>query len=141
MPGEFLTGNYRVRAIRPALVEVSRLCNRTRENIEIRRHALKLRFWPERSPEDDAGILLDLDWSWVKSLPGLKVGELRIHDTIAGCDNLRVIFFVGGSRARDRLPTIWVLRVMQKKRQSFSKNDLRIFKARRLLVQERFYGT
>ena len=55
--------------------------------------ALKLRFWPEHEPEDDNGELLDLDWSWIKALRGLHVGELRIHDTIGGCDNLRVIFF------------------------------------------------
>lgn len=141
MPGEHLTGNYRVRAIRPALAEVFGLCNRMSENIEIRRHALKLRYWPEKNPRTAGGMLLDLDWSWVRSLPGLRVGELRIDDTIAGKDNLRVIFFVADARVRKRLPIIWVLRVMQKGRQDFSKNDLRVFRARRTLVLERFYDS
>ncbi len=139
MVGEFLTGQYRVRAIRPAIVDVSRLCRRVRDNIAIRRHALKLRYWPEKHPENDAGTLLDLNWSWIKTLQGMNVGELRIDDTIAGNDNLRLIFFVGDSKIREPLPMIWILRAMQKKRQSFSKNDIRIFKARRLLVQQRFY--
>jgi len=141
MPGEALAGNYRVRALGSALTEVRRLCDRMSENIEIRRHALKLRYWPERNPATEEGMLLDLDWSWVKSLPNLRIGELRIGDTIAGQDNLRIIFFVGDPKVCDPLPMIWVLRVMQKRRQDFSKNDLRVFRARRTLVLERFYGS
>jgi hypothetical protein len=140
MPGDFLTGNYRVRAIWPALAEVNRLCDRMSEKIELRRHALKLRYWPERNPESEEGNLLDLNWSWVQSLRGLHVGELRVDDRIAGMDNLRIIFFVGDSKVQKPLPMIWVLRVMQKKRQDFSRNDLRVFRARRTLVLERFYG-
>jgi hypothetical protein len=141
MPGAFLTGNYRVRAISPALREVYRLCNRVSENIEIRRHALKLRYWPENNPKTTEGPLLDLNWSWVRSLPRLRVGELRIGDTIAGNDNLRAIFFVGDAKIRKPLPIIWILRVMQKSRQDFSKNDISIFRARRTLVLKRFYDS
>jgi hypothetical protein len=141
MPGDSLTGNYRVRAISPALSEVYRLCNRMSENIAIRRHALKLRYWPQRNPELPDGMLLDLNWSWVKSLPGLNVGELRIDDVIAGKDNLRAIFFVGDPKVCKPLPVIWILRVMQKSRQDFTKNDLRVFRARRTLVLERFYNS
>ena len=34
-----LTGNFRVRAIRPAFTDVHRLFNRTRDKIEVRRHS------------------------------------------------------------------------------------------------------
>ena len=103
-----MTGNFRVRALMPAIQEVSRICDRVSENIEIRRHALKLRYWPENHPEDESGIVIDLDWSWIRSMPGMKVGELRIQDTIAGCDNLRIIFYVGDQNVRKPLPMIWV---------------------------------
>src|SRR4051794_30443004 len=42
-----LTGSFRVRAIRPAFADVHRLFNRTRDKVEVRRHALKLRYWPD----------------------------------------------------------------------------------------------
>lgn len=138
--GAHLTGNYRVRAIRPAIEDSWRFCNTMAENTEVRRHALKLRYWPERNPEADSGQIVDLDWSWVRSLRGMKVGELRVNDTIGGNDNLRIIFFVGDPAFREPLPMIWVLRVMHKRRDQFTKNDLAIFRARRALVRERFYG-
>lgn len=138
--GANLTGRYRIRAIRPAFDDVHRLCSKTRDKFEIRRHALKLRFWPDVCTEADSGQVIDLDWEWVKSLPGSKVGELRIDDRIGGNDNLRIIFFQGPSEVIEPLPMIWVLRVMQKSRNNFSKHDLAIFRARRLLVLERFYN-
>lgn len=139
MVGEFLKGNFRVRAIRPAFSDVYRLCDNWSENAEIRRHSLKLRYWPDNHPEDESGQLLDLDWSWIKSMPGMDVGELRVHDTIGGNDNLRIIFYVGDKKICEPLPMIWVIRVIQKARDDFSKHDITTFKARRLLVIERFY--
>ena len=133
-----LTGSYRIRALRSAFVDVRRLCPRTGDRMEIRRHALKLRYWPEHHPTDNAGKILDLDWEWVRALPGLRIGELRIDDAIGGNDNLRVIFYVGNAEIREPLPMIWILRVLQKKRNDFSMNDISIFKARRGLVIERF---
>jgi hypothetical protein len=59
----------------------------------MRRHPLKLRYWPEPRPQDESGQVLDLDWEWIKACKGLRIGELRIHETIAGFDNWRVIFF------------------------------------------------
>ena len=135
-----LSGTRRVRAIRPAFCDVSRLCRRTRDKFEIRRHALKLRYWPDKHPADDSGKVLDVDWCWIRALRGLNIGELRIHDTIGGNDNLRIIFFEGDSAVRDPLPMVWVLCVMQKKRDDFSAHDLAVFKARRTLVLERFYA-
>ena len=72
-------------------------------------------------------------------MPGLHTGELRIGDTIAGHDNLRIIFFVGNEDVRDPLPMIWVLNVFQKKRDHFTTNEIRIFKSQRTLVLQRFY--
>lgn len=139
MAGEGLTGSCRVRAIRSARSEAEKLFPRVSDRMEIRAQALKLRYWPVKHPTDSAGQILDLDWSWIRSLPGLRVGELRVADTIGGQDNVRIIFFDGGPTDCDPLPTIWVIRVMQKKRDDFSCNDIQIFKARRTLVNERFY--
>jgi len=140
MAGEHLTGSFRVRALRPALGEVFRLCDRWSENAEIRRHALKLRYWPENYPEDESGTIVDLNWSWIRSMPGMRVGELRVDDVVAGNDNLRIIFYVGDTDTLEPLRMIWILRVMQKRRQDFSRHDISIFKARRTLVMERFYN-
>jgi hypothetical protein len=141
MAGEYLSGNYRVRAIRSAFDDKRRLFKKARDNAILRRHALKLRYWPQNHPEDESGQVVDLNWDWIRSMPGLKVGELRIDDEIGGHDNLRIIFFVGNQEVREPLPLIWVIRVMQKKRTEFSKNDVAVFRARRLLVIERFYNS
>lgn len=136
---ENLTGNYLVRAARWAFQEAHKWLPRARDRAELRRHALKLRFWPTGQRESDGGELIDLDWSRIRSLPGLGIGELRIHDTIGGCDNLRVIFFtpkIGG----EPLPTLWVLSVLQKKRDHFTRAQLANYKMRRQMILERFYG-
>ena len=137
--GTHLTGNFRVRAVRPALAAARRLFPRTGDRADMRSQALKLRYWPAKNPTTGAGQLLDLNWDWIKALKGLNVGELRIDDKIGGFDNLRVIFFVGDRKVHQPLPIIWVLHVMQKKRMEFTAADLATFKARRLLVMEWFY--
>lgn len=139
MAGEHLKGRYRVRAIRPAFDDVNRLMNRIRDKMELRYHALKLRYWPDVNPTDQGGQLLDLDWTWVRALPGSRIGELRVHDEIGGNNNLRILFFVGEPIQENSLPIIWILRVIQKKRDDFSVHELAIFKARKSLVIERFY--
>jgi len=113
---------------------------RVSDRMEIRRHALKLRFWPDSAPSTGTGQVLDLDWEWVKGLSCNDVGELRIHGTIAGNDNLRIIFHVGGDKLTNPLPNIWILRVFQKKRDDFSSRDLDGFKERRRLIRKGFYG-
>lgn len=70
-------------------------------------------------------------------MKGKHVGELRIHDTLGDCDNLRVIFF--DPEITEPLPVIWVLAVMQKKSDDFSKANIANFKARRTMVLQRFY--
>ena len=69
----------------------------------------------------------------------MNVGELRIDDTIGGCDNLRIIFFRGDPKVKEPLPMIWILHVLQKKRNDFTTHNLTTFKARRTLVLERYY--
>ena len=136
LPGN-LTGKFLVRTGRWAFQEAHKWLPRTRDRAELRRHALKLRFWPGGAAEQTGGQVLDLDWSWVKSLPGKRIGELRIHDTLGGCDNLRVIFFV--PQVVIELPMIWILSVFQKKRDDFTVPQLKNFELRRMLILERFY--
>ena len=137
LPGK-LTGSFLVRALRPAFRDAHRVLPRMRDRGVLRRHSLKLRFWPSNHPVDDNGTLLDLDWGWIEAIKSIKVGELRIKDTIGGCDNLRVIFFVPPNKKPT--PIIWVLAVMQKKSDQFSKANISTFKLRRGLVLERFYN-
>jgi hypothetical protein len=134
-----LTGGFHVRATRPAFADVGRLFKKTRDSIEVRRHALKLRYWPDAFTTEASGQVFDLDWSWIRSLEGTKIGELRIHDTIGGQDNLRVIFFLGPQCDRVAKRCIWILAVIQKRRDDFTAHQIRIFADRRLLVLQRFY--
>lgn len=136
LPGN-LTGTHLVRAGRWAFQEAQRLFPRARDRGELRRHALKLRFWPDAQSEDTEGQVLDLDWSWIKSLPGKRIGELRIHDKIGDCDNLCLIFCVPPIKTTP--PMLWLLSVLQKKRNDFSTAQILNFKLRRKLVLERFY--
>jgi len=135
-----LTGKYLIKVYGPAHMSARKLWPRVKNRSRIRRHALKLRFWPEKRPEDDQGEVLDLDWSWIKAMPGKNVGELRIEETIGGFNNIRIIFFVADKRGQDPLPMIWVLAVLQKKRQEFTRNQVDIFTAQRRQVLERVYG-
>ena len=134
-----LTGNYLVRRTGPACHEVGKLWPDAKDWSKVRRHALKLRYFPEQRPVDDAGTVLDLDWSWIRSLRNKRVGELRIHDTIGGHDNIRLIFLVGGRTNMTPLPVIWILSAIQKKRTDFSTHLIDVFDSRRTLVQKRFY--
>lgn len=137
--GPALTGRYRVRVFRPAWHEARKWCPRTRDTVELRSHALKLRFWPDPKLDDEAGQLLDLNWEWIKALKGSDVGELRIDDVIGGHDNLRIIFFRGDPKVGAPLPIIWVIGVFQKKRDDFTRQQLQVMKARSRIVKERFY--
>ena len=96
--------------------------------------------WPTQATTDSAGQLVDLDWSYIQTLSHLKIGELRVHGTIGGCDNLRIIFFIGPSSDLFPKTCIWVLAVFQKKRDDFTPAQIRNFQARRKIVLIRFYG-
>ncbi len=137
LPGD-LTGRYLVRVGRWAMQEAAKWLPRIRDRAILRRHALKLRFWPAAQAGDAGGQVLDLDWCWIKSLSGQRIGELRIHDRIGDCDNLRVIFFVPTIKTEP--PMLWILSVLQKKRDDFTTPQVRSFALRRLLILERFCG-
>lgn len=134
-----LTGTYRVRASKASFREVRKRWPRAKDRIIIRKHALKLRHWPDKHAEDEQGRILDLDWGWVKSLRGERVGELRVEDEIGGQQNIRIIFWVG-PRVGHEMPIIWILYVFPKKRQEFTKNEISNFKLRKLMIGQRFYG-
>lgn len=135
-----LTGYRHVRVGRWALQEARKLFPNAKDRAILRRHALKLRFWPKSFSDHEAGLLEDLNWSWIKALREERIGELRIDDTIGGQDNLRVLFF-DPHIPKEPLPELWVLAVFQKKRDDFSQSQLTVAKTRRNLILERFYGT
>ena len=139
--GGGLRGRHWVRGLRSAFHDCRHLCPRTKDRMEIRRHGLKLQYWPAVRLSDESGQVLDLDWEWIKSIPGKNIGELRVDDVIGGHDNLRIIFFVPGIKRRtDPMPAIWLLAVMQKKRQNFTAANIQTFNLRRQLILARFYN-
>jgi hypothetical protein len=137
--GKHLRGSHRVRVIRPALRKANKMLPKCRDQMELRAQALKLRHWPEKEVIDEQRQLIDLDWSWIKALSGLRIGELRIADEIGGHENIRLIFWVGDKAVRAPLPMIWVLDVLAKKRDEFTSYQLDVFRAKRTLILERFY--
>jgi len=135
-----LVGNYYITPTATAIIRAWRLCQgRVREYQLIRRHALKLAFWPKG--EDPRGQpIVDLDWDWVKGLERLRIGELRIDDQIAGQRNIRIIFFKAKKMLPDDpLPRIWPLTVFVKKRMDFSKKEIAAWRAMRNIVVIRRY--
>jgi hypothetical protein len=139
MSADNLTGSFYVRRLGAANDDADRLFRRTRDWAALRRQALKLRYWPSPRTTESSGQVVDLDWSMIRALPDLKIGELRVHETIGGHDNLRIIFFVGPSSDRYPKTCIWVLAVMQKKRDDFTAAQIANFKGRRRIVLTRYY--
>jgi hypothetical protein len=134
-----LSGNRWVRRLGAVRADTQRYFPRARDYFEIRRQALKLRFWPSPLTTDPSGRIIDLDWSLIRALPGLNVGELRVDDEIGGHRNIRIIFFVGPNDDRYPMPCIWILSVFPKKRDDFTSHQLENFRARRQIVMSRFY--
>ena len=52
-----VTGNRLVRLIHPAHKDCVRLIGKNRDRKVMRRHALKLRYWPQMHPTDASGEL------------------------------------------------------------------------------------
>ncbi|MFN7289270.1 MAG: hypothetical protein ACK5YR_05785 [Pirellula sp.] len=139
LPGS-MTGSYYVRAIRPAFQDARHWLPAMRDRAVLRRHALKLRFW------GPVGMVEDLDWDWIQARRDERIGEVRIGDVLGGCDNLRVITWHPKRLTRPSWnPTgapvlhIWILAVFQKKRDEFTKGNLKTFDLRRQTVIDRFY--
>lgn len=108
-----------------------KLCGyRARDYHALRRHALKLRHFPNCG-----------DWDWIKSAKGHYIGELRIDEVIANYNNLRVIFFkTNKTLPGEPLPRIWTLTVFQKKSQDFSAKEVDAFCAMKTIIAIRHYG-
>jgi hypothetical protein len=136
-----LQGRNFVRFTRHGLQAARSLWPRTRDRFEVRRQALKLRFWDTRH-DHPPGRLFDNTYESVKGLSDIY--EFRLDDTIGGLSNVRIILF---DPPKDWQPfesrpmrIIWILEAFPKKRNDFSNNDLRRFKASRLMLAQRCYG-
>lgn len=140
-----LMGTHHVRALRSALQKAKRTWPAVGDRMEIRRQALKLRFWGERHAIDSELGLLDLSYESIKSMPGSGVYELRLDDEVGGIANIRVIFLEPpeswASLHRVSLPVLWVLEAVPKRRGGWTKFDLDRFRAGKAIVKERFYGS
>ncbi len=140
-----LTGVNFVRASRHGLQAARKFWPVTGDRFEIRRQALKLRFWDERHLHPP-GILVDLSYESIKSLPGLGIYELRIDDIIGGLSNIRVVFFDPPKDwqlvvvERRPMRIVWVLEAMPKRRNDWTTHDIKRFRAARLLIKKRCYG-
>jgi hypothetical protein len=62
--------------------------------MEVRRNALKLRFWGMRGEAVGDEMVMDVSYESIKAMQGDGVYELRLADEIGGLRNIRVIFFV-----------------------------------------------
>lgn len=145
LPGS-MTGTHYVRAIRPAFQDARKWLPKMSDRAELRRQVLKLRFWGTDGDIQEDGLVVDLNWSWVKCVRELRIGELRIDDVIGGHDNLRAMTWhpqqaspPSWSPSHGNVPHIWVLSIFQKKRDDFTIANITNLKARRLTVIERFY--
>lgn len=87
-----LTGCNFVRFTRHGLQAIRHHWSRLGDRFEVRRQALKLRFWDERH-EHPPGMLVDHSYESIKALPGLSIYEMRLDDEIGSQRNIRVIFF------------------------------------------------
>lgn len=139
-----LTGCNFVRFTRHGLQAIRHHWSRLGDRFEVRRQALKLRFWDERH-EHPPGMLVDHSYESIKALPGLSIYEMRLDDEIGSQRNIRVIFFDPPkdwqpvlSEARP-MRIIWILEALPNKRMDWTTNELSRFRASRLLLQKRCY--
>ena len=140
-----ITGVNFVRCTRHGLQVAKKIWPNTGDRFEMRRQALKLRFWDERHLHP-AGMLFDHTYESIKALPGLGVYELRLDGEIGGQSNIRVVFF---DPPRDWQPVVeearplrivWVLEAFPKRRNEWTQNDITRFRAARRLLANRCYG-
>ena len=139
-----VTGCNFVRFTRHGLQAIRAYWEKIGDRFEVRRQALKLRFWDERHTHS-TGMLFDHTYESIKSLAGLGIYELRLDDDIGGQSNIRIIFFdppaswVPAAEHKKPLRVIWVLETMPKRRNEWTTNDITRFRASRLLLKQRFY--
>ncbi len=139
-----LTGCNFVRFTRHGLQSIRSFWDKTGDKFEVRRQALKLRFWDERHLHP-AGMLFDHTFESIKSLAGLGIYELRLDDEIGQHSNIRIVFF---DPPKDWTPVllesrpmkiIWVLEALPKKRDYWTTNEISRFRTSRLLLKKRCY--
>ncbi len=111
---------------------------------ELRRQALKLRFWDQRHTHG-RGLLFDLSYERIKGARSDDIYELRVDDEVGGQANIRIVMFdppAGWQPMPDHerpMRIVWVLEVMPKKRDDWTKNDFTRFHAARLVIKTRLY--
>ena len=139
-----VTGCNFVRFTRHGLQAIRAYWGKIGDRFEVRRQALKLRFWDERHTHGP-GMLFDHTYESIKSLAGLGIYELRLDDDIGGQSNIRIVFFDPPSSWKPAegymkpLRVIWVLEAMPKRRNEWTTNDITRFRASRLLLKQRLY--
>ena len=140
-----VTGTHFVRPLRSAFQKARKLWPAAGPRMEVRRQALKLRFWGQRHEAGTDASILDLSYESIKAMPGSGVYELRLDDEIGGHRNIRIVFFVPPSEWKCLhdlpLPALFVLEPVVKKRNEWTAGDLARFRAGRAVVKERFYET
>lgn len=137
-----VTGCNFVRFSRHGLQAIRKHWASVPDRFEIRRQALKLRWWDERQTHG-AGLLFDLTYESIKALSGSGIYELRIDDVVGDHDNIRIVLFDPPSDwiplEEKPLKIVWVLEALQKERDGWTKNELNRFSASRLLLKQRCY--
>jgi hypothetical protein len=139
-----LTGCNFVRFTRHGLQAIRRHWARIGDRFEVRRQALKLRYWDERHLHRP-GMLFDHSYESIKSLAGLGMYELRLDDAIGGQSNIRVVFldppkdWQPAPAERRPMRIVWVLEALPKKRNNWTENEITRFRASRLLLRKRCY--
>ncbi|MCU0703748.1 MAG: hypothetical protein MUF18_07205 [Fimbriiglobus sp.] len=140
-----ITGCNFVRFTRHGLQSIRSYWDSMGDRFEVRRQALKLRFWDERHTHG-TGLLFDHSYESIKALKGLGVYELRLDDAIGGQANIRVVFLDPPTNwlpVDDNvrpLRVVWVLEILPKRRNEWTANDITRFRGSRLLIQKRFYA-
>ncbi len=139
-----LSGVNFVRFTRHGLQSIRHSWSRIGDRFDARRHAKKLRFWDERHLHPP-GMIFDHTYESIKALSGLGIYEMRLCDEIGGQSNIRVVFFdpphTWNPTATEKRPmrVIWVLEILPKKRNDWTKNEITRFRASRKLIEKRFY--
>jgi len=140
-----VTGCNFVRFTRHGLQAIRHHWHKCGDKFEIRRQALKLRWWDERQSHPP-GKLFDLTYERIKALTGLDIYELRLDDEIGGQSNVRVVFFDPPKdwNALDPekrpLRILWVLEALPKRRDNWTTNQIDRFRTSRELIKTRFYA-
>jgi hypothetical protein len=139
-----VTGCNFVRFTRHGLQSIRSYWRAVGDRIEVRRQALKLRFWDERHTHGH-GMLFDHGYESIKAIFGLRIFELRLDDEIGGQRNIRVIFldppdtWIPMHEHSRPLRVVWVIEALPRRRNDWTTNDITRFRGSRLLIQKRFY--